>query len=160
MERRTTKDPIGDRITPAVISAWQHADREALHIALGLKPWQPSPLPVEITLLGVGEDNLDPQNREDSLIALKLQRRLLAIAGWPNCRQTYEENLLDGERHLSYCRDRVDHPPVGDRGNYRNGPEYRQEDLEDGIEAVAYRRELLAELDQVRRKWKPSVPQL
>jgi hypothetical protein len=44
----TKRTPInrtgGHRITPQALDAFQCCDRLALHRALGLRPWQPSPL--------------------------------------------------------------------------------------------------------------------
>jgi hypothetical protein len=37
------------RITPEAINAWKRCDSDALHLALGLAPWEQSPLPEEIT---------------------------------------------------------------------------------------------------------------
>lgn len=35
------------RITEAARDAWQAGDVRALHLALGLRPWEPSPLEIE-----------------------------------------------------------------------------------------------------------------
>lgn len=35
------------RITPAALAAWEAGDRLALDRALGLRPWEPSPLDAE-----------------------------------------------------------------------------------------------------------------
>jgi hypothetical protein len=43
------------RITPEVIEAYQAGDYIRLHRALGLKPWEMSPLPTSVTSLGVSE---------------------------------------------------------------------------------------------------------
>jgi hypothetical protein len=87
------------RITPEAINAWKRCDSDALHLALGLAPWEQSPLPEEVTSLGVSEDNPpDPKNigAWDSSYdkAIKLQRKLVATVGWPDCRAAYER----GER--------------------------------------------------------------
>lgn len=43
------------RITPEAVEAYIAGDYMRLHVALGLMPWQCSPLPVEITCLGVDQ---------------------------------------------------------------------------------------------------------
>lgn len=43
-EKRRTAKAKDYRITPAAILAWQAGDEMALHRALGLKPWEASPL--------------------------------------------------------------------------------------------------------------------
>ncbi len=44
------------RITPAAIDAYVAGDYLGLHRALGLRPWEPSPLPLAVTPLGVDPD--------------------------------------------------------------------------------------------------------
>lgn len=48
---------IGQRITEAAIEAYIARDYIALHRALGLKPWEASPLPLEDEPLGVDQDS-------------------------------------------------------------------------------------------------------
>jgi hypothetical protein len=48
-----------NRITPEAVAAYRAGDYHALHRALGLKPWEASPLPSSVTLLGV-EDGPAP----------------------------------------------------------------------------------------------------
>src|SRR5262245_17777023 len=43
---RITRLPPRDRITPEAIAAFRANDRMGLHLALGLKPWEMSPLEV------------------------------------------------------------------------------------------------------------------
>ena len=144
-------------ISPEVIAAWKRADFMALHRLLNLKPWQSSPLPLEITRLGVGEA-LDPEDHHyrDDLKILALQRELLALAGWPNCEAIYKEKLREAEEWADYCRERIEHPPVGEFGAGRD-PENHRERLADAEAEVAYRQELLAGLNAVQAKWAPGA---
>ena len=93
------------KITAEAIAAWKAADYMALHRALGLHPWQASPLPDTITSLGVSEEmaaNIDPdtaQGWEQSYSqAIELQRELIAVAGWPaEACAAYADNHLGPE---------------------------------------------------------------
>jgi|SRR6516225_9155469 len=145
-------------ITPEAIDAWMRADYMALHIALDLHPWETSPLPIEITPLGVSEDLIDSDDSryQEDMKALKLQREFLTIAGWPDCRSVYEENLRKAEEWMEYCHERVEHTPVGQFGS-RCSPESPQEKLEDAEAEVAYRDQLLDELGEVQAKWAPDA---
>jgi len=145
-------------ITPEAIDAWMRADYMALHIALDLHPWETSPFPIEITPLGVSEDQIDPDDSryQEDLKALKLQREFLTIAGWPDCRQVFEQLLHEAREYGAYSRDRVEHPPQGEYGTGCD-PESRQKALERALAEVEYRQELLAGLDAVQRKWAPSA---
>jgi hypothetical protein len=142
-----TKRPI---ITEQAVAAWKRADFMALHRALGLKLWETSPLPSEITALGCSEDELDPADHryQYDVKALALQKQLLSAAGWPDCRQVYEENLRDAQEWAAYCRELVKYP---DRGSIGTGcdPFSRREKLQEAKAEVAYRKKLLAELDEV-----------
>jgi len=74
------------RITPEAVEAFRAGDYMALHHALGLAPWEASPLPASITPLGVdpngpkqwrdGQDNIETWSQ-----AVELQRELQAAAG-------------------------------------------------------------------------------
>ncbi len=55
VKRRVSK-ATSHRITPSAVAAYEAGDYIALHLALGLKPWQPSPLPLDVTPLGVDQD--------------------------------------------------------------------------------------------------------
>ncbi len=138
-----------DRLTPEVIAAWLAADCSALHCALGLQPWESSPLPREITALGVDDD-------DDDRPIVELQRKLLAVAGWPDCRRIYEENLRDAQGWARYCADLVRHPEHGGQGTGRD-PVSRRAALKQAKAAVAYRKELLAGLEDVRRRFMPAA---
>jgi hypothetical protein len=76
-----------------------------------------------------------------------LQRELLKVAGWPDCRAAYQENLREAEEWEEYCQELVDHP---DRGHSGTGsdPASRRRKLGETKAAVADRRRLLAELDE------------
>jgi hypothetical protein len=145
-------------ITPEAIDAWMRADYMALHIVLDLHPWETSPLPIEITPLGVSEDLIDSDGSryQEDLKALKLQREFLTIAGWPDCRKINEEELRDAEQRVTYCRQRVENFPGGEFGT-GTSPAERQEALDDALAEVKHRRELLAGLDAVQRKWAPGA---
>jgi hypothetical protein len=159
----TNRTPVHRRsarqITPEAIDAWKRADYSALHSALGLHPFERSPLPIEITVLGVDEDTHDVDFRErlnqSVPKALKLQRQLLAIAGWPNCREEYEKNLHEAEEELVRCQERANNPPR-EQYCWIDKPEAIREALADAIEQLEYRRELLAGLDEVQEQWRPK----
>jgi len=72
------------RLTPEVIAAWKAGDESALHRALGLFPWDQSPLPREIEPLGV--DQADVSTDPGYQNVMRLQWALLKVAGWPECR--------------------------------------------------------------------------
>ena len=44
MKRRLAKERTAGRITDAAVAAYRRGDWLGLHRALGLRPWQPSPL--------------------------------------------------------------------------------------------------------------------
>ena len=77
------------RITQAAIMAWRAGDYHALHAALGLYPWEASPLPRSIKKLGVNQDDVGRGPRSamfnDSIPQAKaLQLELVeAAGGWP-----------------------------------------------------------------------------
>jgi hypothetical protein len=144
--RRCTKR----RITPEAIAAWQACDFHALHCALGLRVWEASPLPTEITSLGVDADYVLPPNaspwEQTRVQAAKLQRELLKAAGWPDCREAYEENLREAKHWAAYCADLLEHPERGGLGTGCD-PASRRRALREARRKVAYRRRLLVELD-------------
>ena len=55
VKKRTAKGRL-HRITSEAVAAYIARDFTGLHRALGLMPWQPSPLPLEIEGLGVDQD--------------------------------------------------------------------------------------------------------
>jgi hypothetical protein len=81
------------RITDDAISAWRAGDYLALHRALGMKPWEPSPLPLDLTPLGCGQPTQEgaaAAGRDGPLLwnqslprAQELQRELYRVAGEP-----------------------------------------------------------------------------
>jgi hypothetical protein len=139
--RRTKRRGAKPGITPEVIAAWQAADFRALHRALGLAPWEPSPLPREIIALGCSQDDevdADSDRCWDRALpkVLAIQRKLLEVAGWPECREAYEGNLREAKEWAAYCR---------------GLPSLRAK-LRDAQDEVAYRKRLLDELDPISRK--------
>ena len=156
----TNRTPIGRKsvlkITPEAVGAWKRADFDALHRLLGLAPWEASPLPYEITALGCSEDDLpideDASDWDKSIPnAVALQKQFLVVAGWPDCRAIYEEQLHDAEKSVAYYRELIEHPDRGGQGT-GSDPESRRKALDDVIDEVEYRKGLLAELDDVRKK--------
>ena len=95
--RRTITRGTRKRITPEAVLAWQACDIKGLQKALGL-PFPgaaASPFPKTITALGVSEADLplpdNPSLFEQTIPrALDFQRRLIAMAGWPNRGNTEE----------------------------------------------------------------------
>jgi hypothetical protein len=79
IKRRTSK-AMKHRITPDAIEAFIARDYLALHRALGLAPWEASPLPLSVSPLGVDPD--DPPTGDGTgweaswPLALELQREL------------------------------------------------------------------------------------
>jgi hypothetical protein len=80
----TNRTPIarnrsGHRITPEVVAAYEARDYLALHRALSLKPWQASPLPLELTALGVDQGRAPDEGTAFALswpLAQQLQREI------------------------------------------------------------------------------------
>jgi hypothetical protein len=153
------------QLTLEAIAAWKAADFHALHRALGLGPADASPLPYEITALGVSDDDDFNSHRASARgdgpwkrslkQAATWQRQLLHIAGWPDCRKDYEENLADAEKWAAYCRLLIEEPWRGGQGTGCD-PVSRRRSLQEAEERVAWRKQLLAELDEVRERWKPK----
>jgi hypothetical protein len=79
------------RITPAAVAAFLAGDYRALHHELNLRPWQTSPLPLEVSPLGCDDGepfNDGEQHRADWENAQQLQRELIAAVratgrNWP-----------------------------------------------------------------------------
>jgi hypothetical protein len=159
-KRQTINRGKGGHLTPDIIAAWKRADFERLHILLRLAPWEVSPFPREIAgPLGCSADDLplDPENPnkewEESIPkALEWQRKLLAVAGWPDCRHEYEEKLRDAEASYEWARKRFEHLPAGEYGTGTD-LETRRQRMLDAEDEVEYRRELLAGLTRVQKKW-------
>ena len=140
------------RLTPEVIAAWQACDVRALRCALGLELWDPSPLPCEITAGGVSEDSPPPPNStrlHDKAYekVLALQRELLAVAGWPDCREAYERNLRNAEEERDDCARLVRDPDARHQGTGMDEASLRRA-LKEARQEVAYRKKLLAELKE------------
>ena len=70
------------QISPEAIAAYKAGDFHALHRALDLRAWEISPLPIEVSALGVDPDD-PPDDRNGSAWAaswrqaMELQRRLI-----------------------------------------------------------------------------------
>jgi hypothetical protein len=116
-----------------------------------------SPLPDTITALGVSEQNAALVQSGASHLdnnsyaqALELQRELLSIAGWPDCRAAYEENLRDAESWAAYCLELVEHPERGSQGGTGCDPASRAIKLKEARSDVAYRKRLLLELSSAK----------
>ena len=130
---------------PTGLTAARHS---ALHSALGLHPAQRSPLPLEVTALGVGEDSEPSPPREASpwdaswQQAIAFQRELLAIAGWPDCRAAYGENFQEAKDWAAYCQELIDHPQRGGQGTGSDIAS-RKRALANALVGVAWRQELL-----------------
>ena len=107
----------GTRITTEVIEAWRSCNFDTLHKALDLRPWERSPLPREVSSLGCseGEESDSGPSHESWHQAIELQRELIKIAGWPDCRAAFEENLRDAQSRVAYAQELVDHPERGVR---------------------------------------------
>jgi hypothetical protein len=150
-KRTPINRPPRGRITPEIAAAWKGCDFSALHCALRLHLHERSPLPSEITALGVSEDHPPPSN-SDYLYeksyekALALQRELLAVAGWPDCRETYQRNLRNAEEWRDDCARLVRSPDARPQGTGMDTASLRR-DLKEARAEVAYRKKLLAGLD-------------
>jgi hypothetical protein len=148
-------------LTPEAIEAWSACYRKALHCALGLGPAAASPLPFEISVCGVTDDEFDsyrasirgdgPWSRSLKKAAM-LQRQLLKVAGYPReARRALEENLAEAIRDRDIARNNIINPP-GTQGTGCN-PEARQKRLEDCEVCVEYYTEALDELAEMQAKF-------
>jgi hypothetical protein len=61
-------------------------------------------------------DYMDSFRRDDWRRARSLQAELLKAAGWPNCRQTYRDNLAEALQWQRYCAELVKYPDRGHSG--------------------------------------------
>jgi hypothetical protein len=161
-KRQTINRGKGGHLTPDIIAAWKRADFTALHLLCRLAPWEPSPFPPEIAgPLGCSEDDLpiDPEAdawEKSKPKVLEWQRQLLAVAGWPDCRHVYEEELRDAEESLAWARDRVENPPR-EQYCWIDKPEACRQAFEDALDQVEYRKRLLAGLSRVQKKWASRI---
>ena len=151
-KRRPLRRDRKPRITPEAVAAWQACDARALACALGLDFWgEPSPLPSEIVASGVSEDMPPSPGSVRCWDAaypkvLALQRELLAVAGWPHCREAYERNLAEAEEDRDYCALLLRDPDSRHQGTGMDETSLRER-LQEAEEEVAYRKKLLADLD-------------
>ena len=69
--------------------------------------WERSPLPREVSSLGCseGEESDSGPSHESWHQAIELQRELIKIAGWPDCRAVFEENLRDAQSRVAYAQE-------------------------------------------------------
>jgi hypothetical protein len=150
MARKPLKRRGQRHITETALDAWRRCDYHALHKALGLRPWQRSPLPYEATCLGVSElvthDQETPWN-ESWEPAMELQRDLVKLAGWPDVRAAYERKLREAQERVAHAQDLIDHP---ERGGHGTGDDKasRQLALEKAQANLQWRHELLASPDE------------
>ena len=160
-KRQTINRGKGGHLTPDIIAAWKRADFTALHLLCRLAPWEPSPFPPEIAgPLGCSEDDLpiDPEAdawEKSKPKVLEWQRQLLAVAGWPDCRHVYEEELRDAEASFEWARKRFEKLPAGEYGSGTD-LETRRERMLQAEAELAYRKKLLAGLTRVQKKWAPK----
>ncbi|MEQ1952483.1 hypothetical protein [Mesorhizobium sp. CN2-181] len=68
------------KVTPEAVEAFRARDFAALHLALGLGPWEASPLPASITPLGVDPADRHSWGEETWRQAVALQARLQEAA--------------------------------------------------------------------------------
>ena len=85
---RRTHALAAHRVTIEAVEAWRRGDMQALHAALGLRPWMPSPLPLAVE--GLGVDPRRPPAPGDGTVwaqswplAVELQGELMRLAGAP-----------------------------------------------------------------------------
>ena len=162
-KRRPLRRERKTRLTPEAIAAWQSCDERALACALGLDFWgEPSPLPSEIISSGVSPD-LPPVPNScrcwDMAYpkVLELQRQLLEVAGWPQCRKAYERNLAEAVEWAEYRALLVRDPDARHQGTGMD-PASLRERLKEAREEVAYRKKLLADLDAKKTPQSGSRP--
>jgi hypothetical protein len=149
--RRPLRRDRKARITPEAITAWLACDWRALHRALGIDVFGPSPLPMEIGPFGVSEDfPPDPKSGrcwdQEYLAMIALQRELLAVAGWPNCREVYKKHLAEAIEDRDYRALLLRDPDSRHKGTGMDDASLRERLAEAKVEVV-YRRKLLAGLD-------------
>jgi hypothetical protein len=147
-KRKPVNRDLRQRLTPAAVAAWRRCDYLGLHRALGLHPAVPSPLPATATSLGVDADDEPPEQDARArgwAEAVSLQKELIRLAGFPDCRAAYEENLRQAEERAAYCRELVDDPDKGGRGTGHD-PLSRLLALDEAEGEVAWRQQLLDEL--------------
>ena len=88
VKRRNSK-ARPNRITPESVEAFRAGDYMALHRALGLPPWHPSPLPDSVDALGVNPKGPPDYRTGESWgefwqQAVELQRELMAAVAKGN----------------------------------------------------------------------------
>ena len=140
-KRRIIARGRSKHLRPEVVAAWLAGDIAALQFALGLSPWEPSPLPRQVSgPLGCDEDDLppdDPEDRKSLARSLAWQRKLLVAVGWPDCRPQYEKNLVRAQKIAAG----IIYPESQDAA----------------LAEVEYRRKVLVEFDATRAKWVPAT---
>jgi hypothetical protein len=109
-------------------------------------------LPSEIVASGVSEDMPPSPNSDrgwDQAYpkVIELQRQLLAVAGWPDCRAAYEHNLAEAVEWAEYRAELVRDPDARHQGSGMDTASLRQR-LKEAEAEVRYRKKLLAGLDR------------
>ena len=130
------------RINDAAIAAWKACDHSALCRALGLTGR--SPLPKELTALGIDEDEIktDREWDKDFDDVLALQRELFAVAGPPDTdamRRIHLQYIADAEFMVAWYRRCIADPksaPLSASNNWKQS-------LKDKLDEIAWRIELL-----------------
>ncbi len=115
--------------------------------------------------LGVSQDEQPSEHSErlwDKALPQarrELQRKLLAVAGWPDCRAEYQENLADARGMASYYRMLIKHPERRSKGTGSDEFTLRRK-LKEEEREVRYRQRLLRELEAVQEEYRPrgAVP--
>jgi hypothetical protein len=113
--RRTpTRRKVRRRINAQAIEAWKRCDYQGLHLALGVAPWEQSPLPEEVTALGVSEHGGPARTDNRAELwdaswqqAIEFQRQLYEVAGPPDIealRREYTKSLEDAREMVAWAQ--------------------------------------------------------
>jgi hypothetical protein len=134
------------RITPELIAAWLALDHSALVQTLWLRPWWRTPIPYEVSSLGVSEwtgpDN--EEDEEDWQRAIEIQRALVREAGWPDCRAAFKKNLDDDEAMRRFYQNRRIDLEEHHRTGKHLSPWPHRTELEETKQTIARYRKVIA----------------